>query len=70
MKHLLYIAALLAAFTLPAQAEEYFNPYIGAGADYQFTRLSYDGGGNGNFNGFNIHVGNHFTDHIGFPLTI
>lgn len=66
MKHLLYTVAALAAFTLPAQAEDYFNPYIGA--DYQFTRLSYDGGGNDNFNGFNIHVGNRFTDYVGLEL--
>lgn len=59
-------AAVLAATSLPAQAQDYFNPYIGA--DYQLTHVDYDGGGDDNFNGININVGNRFTDHVGVEL--
>ena len=66
MKKLLCTAAVLVAVTMPAQADDLFNPYIGA--DYQLTRLNYDGGEEDNFNGFNVHVGNRFNDYFGVEL--
>lgn len=61
MKKLLCTMAVLAATALPAQAGEYFNPYIGT--DYVLTHADDE-----NFNGINIHVGNRFNDHFGIEL--
>lgn len=76
MKKLLSTAALLAALTTSAQAQE-FKPYVGF--DLQRSLYTYNdnidlGGGaalNGNtvlndgLNGFNVHVGNRFTKYLG-----
>jgi len=81
MKNLLCTAAMLAAITLPAQAQEInFKPYVGF--DLQRTNIDYNdnydiGGGlalNGNtiledsLNGFNVHVGNRFHKNFGAEL--
>jgi len=77
MKKLLCTAAMLAALTTTAQAQETMKPYVGF--DLQRTLYSYNdnyslGGGaflNGNtilndgLNGINIHVGNRFTKNFG-----
>lgn len=81
MKKLLHTAVALAAFTLPAQAQEInFKPYVGF--DLQRTNINYNdnydiGGGlalDGNsiledsLDGFNIHVGNRFHKNFGMEL--
>ncbi len=81
MKNLLCTAAILAAITTPARAQEVtFKPYVGF--DLQRTNVNYNdnydiGGGlavDGNtiledsLNGFNVHVGNRFHKNFGAEL--
>lgn len=80
MKRLICTAAVLAAITTPAAAQESFafQPYIGF--DLQHTRMSYDNYDDGvfafnwdegiadNLNGANIHVGARVHEHIGVEL--
>ncbi len=78
MKKFAYTAACLALLAAPAQAADFISkPYIGI--DLQHTNYDYNSNinlGGGNFvnantilndiqNGFNIHVGNRFTENFG-----
>lgn len=65
MKKLLCAAALLAVTTTPALAQEY-RPYVGV--DYQLTRVDFDGAGDENLHGANIHVGTRFDNNFGVEL--
>lgn len=69
MKKLIYAAAMTAALSSTAQAQE-INPYVGF--DLQHYSINYDNGLDealdGGLFGGNIHIGNRFNEHFGLEL--